>query len=95
MKDTIRKVFAQSDYMIDPHTACGVYVANQMDIVADNTVCLSTAHPAKFPDVIHEVLGAWPEIPDGLRDLEERQKVSYKIMPELQDLKSFISQHAK
>ncbi len=66
-----------------------------MGIVADNTVCLSTAHPAKFPDVIHEVLGVWPEMPDGLCDLGERKQVSYKIMPELQDLKSFISQHAK
>ena len=95
MKDTIRKVFEHSDYVIDPHTACGVYAAQQMDIVADNTVCLSTAHPAKFPDVIHEVLGVWPEMPEGLHDLEERRKVSYKITPELQDLKSFIIQHAK
>lgn len=95
MKDTIRKVFEQSDYVVDPHTACGIYAARQMEIVADNTVCLSTAHPAKFPDVIHEVLGVWPEMPEGLRDLEERQKVSYKITPELQDLKSFIIQHAK
>ena len=95
MKDTIRKVFEQSDYVVDPHTACGIYAARQMEIVADNTVCLSTAHPAKFPDVIHEVLGVWPEMPEGLRDLEERQKVSYQITPELQDLKSFIAQHAK
>ena len=95
MKETIRKVFEQSDYVVDPHTACGIYAARQMEIVADNTVCLSTAHPAKFPDVIHEVLGVWPEMPEGLRDLEERQKVSYQITPELQDLKSFIAQHAK
>ena len=72
-----------------------MYAAQQMEIVADNTVCLSTAHPAKFPDVIHEVLSVWPEMPEGLRDLEERRKVSYKITPELQDLKSFIIQHAK
>ena len=95
MKDTIRKVFEQSDYVVDPHTACGIYAANQMEIVADNTVCLSTAHPAKFPDVIHEVLGVWPEMPEGLRTLEERQKKSYQIMPELEDLKTFIASHAK
>ena len=46
-------------------------------------------------DVIHEVLGVWPEMPEGLRTLEERQKKSYQIMPELEDLKTFIASHAK
>ncbi len=95
MKETIRKVFEQSDYVVDPHTACGIYAARQMEIVADNTVCLSTAHPAKFPDVIHEVLGVWPEMPEGIHELEDRKKVSYKIDPELHDLKSFIAHNAK
>lgn len=95
MKETIRQVFASSDYLIDPHTACAFCAAKKMEIVAENTVCLSSAHPAKFPDIIHEVLGSWPEMPAGLSNLEDRQKVSYKIQPGLQDLEEFIIQHAK
>ena len=95
MKNTIRSVFSKSDYVIDPHTACAVYAAEQMELVSDNTVCLSTAHPAKFPEVIHEVLGVWPEMPSGLQNLEERQKRSERMNPDVEEIKNFIAKNAK
>lgn len=95
MRETIRKVFSKSDYIIDPHTACAVHAAEQMELEPEKTICLATAHPSKFPDVIHEVLGAWPEMPNGLTNLEERQKHSEKIDPYADDLKAYISTHGK
>ena len=95
MKNTIRQVFSKSDYVIDPHTACAVHAAEQMELVADNTVCLSTAHPAKFPEVIHEVLSVWPEMPSGLQNLEERQRRSERINPDESIWKDFIAKNAK
>lgn len=95
IKDTIRKVYAASDYLIDPHTACAVYAAEQMEIVSDSTVCLSTAHPAKFPEVIHEVLGFYPENPEGLMNLDEKKKRAEKIEPSLDELESLIERVLK
>ncbi|QGQ99675.1 threonine synthase [Paenibacillus psychroresistens] len=50
--DTIRTYYDKYNYLLDPHTACGVAAADK--ITADNevTVALSTAHPAKFDESI-------------------------------------------
>ena len=49
---TISKYFAESNYLLDPHTACGVAayeICNQPEEVC---VTLATAHPAKFNESI-------------------------------------------
>ena len=49
----IEEVHTKFDYIVDPHTACGF-----QDLDASrNTVILSTAHPAKFPDTIERAIG--------------------------------------
>lgn len=90
IKDTIRKVYANSDYIIDPHTACAIYAAQTMEIDNDNTICLSTAHPAKFPEAIYDVLGVWPEKPDGLLKINESNKRSHNISLDLEELKDIV-----
>ncbi|MCD6378321.1 MAG: threonine synthase, partial [Planctomycetes bacterium] len=55
--ETIRKYYQQYDYLLDPHTAVGVAVAEKMmqegtSSDGKKVVCLSTAHPAKFPEAI-------------------------------------------
>ena len=58
---TIKEVFSKSKYLLDPHTAVAVksidYLRNQLD-VDSKILCLATAHPAKFPDIIKESLGS-------------------------------------
>ena len=69
--DTIRAVY-QSDtaYLLDPHTAVAVAA---VDTVADQLptdariVCLGTAHPAKFLDVISRTLGCGDDLPTAAR----------------------------
>ena len=53
----IRSLF-KNHYVIDPHTACGYYVMQQMprDPLTPR-VLLSTASPYKFPRVVNESLG--------------------------------------
>ena len=56
---TIREYFESNpSYLIDPHGAVALNGALRLRI-DDNTpvVCLATAHPAKFPDVIAKALG--------------------------------------
>lgn len=61
-EDQVREMIAdcwdRNHYVIDPHTACGYFVMQQMP--ADPQVprvLLSTASPYKFPRVVNEALG--------------------------------------
>jgi threonine synthase len=57
--ETIRRFHADFGYLMDPHTAVGVSVALASGDAAGcaPVVCLSTAHPAKFPDAIGRATG--------------------------------------
>lgn len=54
---TIRKYHAEYCYTLDPHTAVGVAVAERFADQAIPTICLATAHPAKFTDAIEQAIG--------------------------------------
>jgi len=81
----IKRVFDHYDYIVDPHTACGFN-----DINPDrNTVVLSTAHPAKFPDVIEKAIGIRPKHV-ALEELREKRQVRYELEPTDEAVKAFI-----
>ena len=72
--ETIKKVHAETGYVLDPHTAVGVAVAEHFQCSETPTVCLATAHPAKFTDAIEQAIGEaahHPEL-DKLADAETR-----------------------
>ena len=54
---TIRKYHERYGYLLDPHTAVGVAVAERAGLDAEPVVCLATAHPAKFPQAIRRATG--------------------------------------
>ncbi len=54
--DTIQRYYRQYGYLLDPHTAVGVSVAEQNACEGIPTVCLATAHPAKFAATIEKAL---------------------------------------
>ena len=55
--DVIRRYWREHRYLLDPHTAVGVAVAERLADAAVPTLCLATAHPAKFPGAIRQALG--------------------------------------
>jgi threonine synthase len=65
---TIADVYRSRDgYLLDPHTAVAMAAADTLsnNFAADTkVVCLSTAHPAKFPDVIHKALAVDDKLPE-------------------------------
>jgi threonine synthase len=72
---TIRTVCKEADYLIDPHTAVAVAVAEKEP--RDPSVpmiVLATAHPAKFPDAVGAACGRTPALPDWLADLPTRKE---------------------
>ena len=73
---TIRRYWDEHEYLLDPHTAVGVSVAERLAHDGDEpVVCLATAHPAKFPEAIEKATGRdlahHPDI-DKLMGMETR-----------------------
>jgi threonine synthase len=73
--DAIRRYYREHGYLLDPHTAVGVAVAERFLRRDEPMICLATAHPAKFPAAIQSALGEdvarHPQI-DGLLALPTR-----------------------
>ncbi len=55
--EAIRTWYRRYGCLLDPHTAVGVAVAQRFLSADVPTVCLATAHPAKFPAAIRDALG--------------------------------------
>ena len=67
---TIRTYWERHRYLMDPHTAVGVLVAERFADAAVPTICLATAHPAKFGEAILRATGqdlAHHPLLDGLK----------------------------
>ena len=92
IKEAILRVYQNTGEILDPHTAVGV-VASQNSVTKKNNlvVSLATAHPAKFPDAIHEATGIHPALPPHLNDLFQR-KESYLTLPNnFESVREFIA----
>ncbi|HWV22490.1 MAG TPA: threonine synthase [Devosia sp.] len=69
---TIADTWAQSQYLLDPHTAVGVGVARHLSRGPEPMITLATAHPAKFPAAVKAASGIEPALPSWLGDLYQR-----------------------
>ena len=54
---TISQVFNENKYLIDPHTAVGLYASRVYNDQSHKNYILSTAHPAKFSDTVEKAIG--------------------------------------
>ncbi|MEY2591855.1 MAG: threonine synthase, partial [Acidimicrobiaceae bacterium] len=78
----IRRTYEESGYLVDPHTAVGIGAARRARIdPAVPIVCLSTAHPAKFPDAVERATGIRPQLPERLADLFDREE-HFDVLPD-------------
>lgn len=98
-KQAILEVYESYGYLMDPHTAVG-YQAVQKYIASGNAyfeepedspfIILSTAHPAKFGDVIEPVIGERVKIPDRLESCLNKEKQSIRLENEYRPLKEWL-----
>ena len=68
--ETIRGVHRETGYLLDPHRAVGYRAAEALS-GGDRlpTVCMATAHPAKFGEAIGRAIGREPPLPESLAGL--------------------------
>jgi threonine synthase len=89
---TIKKYHDEFGYVLDPHTAVGVYVAEQFKSEISPTICLATAHPAKFTQAIIDAIGEEVHHPalDALADAETRCDT---IANDMNAVKEYLIEH--
>lgn len=93
--ETIRKTLADTGYLLDPHTAIGVFVAGKNERPTSPMVTLATAHPAKFPAAVKSASGIDPALPTWLAGLMTREERFDILDPELKAVESFIGKHTR
>ena len=90
---SMREVFGNTDYVLCPHTAIAYRGLEEYRKNSDGDftgVFLSTAHPAKFIELVEETLGKQVEIPERLKLLLSIEKTSIKMKPLYSEFKSFL-----
>jgi threonine synthase len=85
--NTCRK---ETNYILDPHGACGYQALK--DGLKENEigVFLETAHPAKFLEKVEEILNEKIEIPEKLQSFMKGTKQSIEMSKNFESFKSFL-----
>jgi len=91
---TIRAVYENKDIVIDPHTADGVTVGQQLAEDGVPLVCLETARAVKFSDTIREALGWVPGSAEAVADLLDRPHHITLIAADVAAVKAEIAHHS-
>ncbi|MDZ7690620.1 MAG: threonine synthase [Balneolaceae bacterium] len=100
-REAVKKVKQETGYLLDPHTAVGYLAVQQYKDEATGYfeegedspfIILSTAHPAKFGDIIEPVIGEEVTIPDRLAASLKKQKQSIKMDNDYGRLKQWLMQ---
>ncbi|KTR02803.1 threonine synthase [Aureimonas ureilytica] len=92
--ETIKTYLGTTAYLLDPHTAVGVAVADQHmgDIPM---ITLGTAHPAKFPASVKAACGVEPPLPPSHGDLMSREE-KFDVLPnDLDAIEAFIRERSR
>jgi threonine synthase len=91
-KQTIVEVKDKYHYLPDPHGAVAYaavkrYLAEHND---DKAVFLETAHPIKFYDVVEPLINGTIPLPESVKEIVNKEKVSTKISASFEELKNFL-----
>lgn len=91
--ETIKTFSETHGYTLDPHTGVGVAAAKHCGSGAIPIVCLATAHPAKFSEVVEEAIGSPPTSPTPLEGILEKPSRCETMEADTKLIKNFIEQN--
>ena len=88
----IAQVYRETGELLDPHSAIAV-AASRAKGLKDGTprVALACAHPAKFPDVVDEATGHYPDLPAHMADLMTRPERETPIANDLAAIEAYVA----
>lgn len=88
IRRTIDELYERHGYFSDPHSAVGYAASVAVDKPG---FYLSTAHPAKFGEVIESVTGSRVPLPERLERLTRRPQFSEPLAVDLAALEEFVA----
>ncbi|ODT47549.1 threonine synthase [Devosia sp. 63-57] len=91
----IAGTWKKSGYLLDPHTAVGLGVAQRLPSTAVPMVTLGTAHPAKFPAAVKEASGVDAALPSWLADLYTREERVTVLANDQRMIEDFIGARSR
>jgi len=91
-RKTIQEVFEKEKYLTDPHgavayTALKDYLKQHPE---DKGYILETAHPVKFYDVVEPVIRQKVAIPEDIKIILQKEKLSISMEANSEDLKNYL-----
>jgi threonine synthase len=88
---TMREVFTEYKYVLDPHGAVGFYALQKYleKNPAQKGFFLETAHPVKF-DSVEKIIGTYGTIPEAVKDLFSHSSQRVKMKANYEDLKEIL-----
>jgi len=97
-KECIKKTYDTYGAILEPHGAVGwrgleIYLEKNGDFPF--CISLETAHPAKFPDEIIELIGITPELPDSMKDIDEREGEPVELPGDYQTFREYLKDNLK
>ena len=87
---TIAAFHKETGYLLDPHTAVGVKAALKCVVADQTTICLATAHPAKFGEAVLKATGESPALPPSLQGIEKLPSRCEIMDADIEAVKRFI-----
>jgi len=91
-RQTIKKVYEKQKYLLDPHGAVA-YRALQnylTEHAEQKGYLLETAHPVKFYDVVEPVINEKIPIPESVKGILLKEKLSTSMEAGFENLKAFL-----
>jgi threonine synthase len=91
-KDSIRNLYAEQGYLMDPHGAVGYlslkrYLAQHQD---QKGIFLETAHPVKFYDVVEPLIGEKIPLPPQILFSLGKKKQAIKMNANYSELRDYL-----
>lgn len=95
--EIMKKYFEETGNLIDPHTAVALYGAQKIMATdpAVPMVTLACAHPAKFPQAVHQATGIAPPDVPRLAALMKKPEHYTSLPNDLPKVKNFIRQQRR
>jgi threonine synthase len=91
-RKTIKEVYQKENYLLDPHGAVAYFALHHYLKNHSNQkgFFLETAHPVKFFDVVEPVIQKEIEIPENVRSILKKEKLSISMNPDFKELKEYL-----
>lgn len=90
ISDTLKTVYLQSGYLLDPHGACGYRALEDLLEEGEVGVFLETAHPAKFKETVEGIISHPVGIPERLQAFMNGEVYRIPMTKNYDDFKQFL-----